>query len=215
MAPIHLKLSGFTGKFGKGASRFWGNPDLPQGCIWPGRTGEKGERYPYFFLCQINLEDIAPYDTGSLLPHKGLLSFFADIGDYLGYCSGNCCIGGTVSGRDAVKTMYFPDCGVLEERTPDAMADMPAIPQPLKISFSTYHTGHENDHALFAVPEHRPWEAWDHPFEDWEILLQVDSFEGPDFNLLFMDMGVLDFLISPSDLKIRRFDNVRAIVLSS
>lgn len=29
------------------------------------------------------------------------------------------------------------------------------------------------------------------------------------------DMGVLDFLISPTDLKQHRFDNVRAIILSS
>ena len=52
-------------------------------------------------------------------------------------------------------------------------------------------------------------------YEDWLILLQVDSFEGKDFQLNLMDVGVLDFLISPSDLKQHSFDNVRAIVLSS
>lgn len=47
------------------------------------------------------------------------------------------------------------------------------------------------------------------------ILLQVDSFEGEDFSLNFMDTGVLDFLISPHDLEKSDFSDVRAIVLSS
>ena len=71
------------------------------------------------------------------------------------------------------------------------------------------------DHALMAEPTYREWENWDSPYEDWKILLQVDSFSGDDFNLNFMDFGVLDFLISPEDLKNSRFDCVRAIVLSS
>ena len=81
---------------------------------------------------------------------------------------------------------------------------MPAQPQALKISFGTDRDNPGDDHALFAKPEHRPWETWDHPFEDWEILLQIDSFEGIDFSMVFMDMGVLDFLISPTDLKRHR-----------
>ena len=68
---------------------------------------------------------------------------------------------------------------------------------------------------LLAPPSHREWENWDHPFEDWLILLQIDSFDGKDFNLNFMDSGVLDFLISEKDLADRRFDNIRAIVLST
>ena len=36
-----------------------------------------------------------------------------------------------------------------------------------------------------------------------------------DFSLNFMDCGVLDFLISPEDLAACRFDNVRAIILST
>ena len=72
-----------------------------------------------------------------------------------------------------------------------------------------------DEHALLAHPTYRPWENWDAPYEDWLILLQVDSFEGKDFQLNLMDVGVLDFLISPSDLKQHSFDNVRAIVLSS
>ena len=53
------------------------------------------------------------------------------------------------------------------------------------------------------------------PFEDWVILLQIDSFEGKDFVLNFMDFGVLDFLISPKALEASDFSDVRGIVLST
>ncbi len=53
------------------------------------------------------------------------------------------------------------------------------------------------------------------PFEDWVILLQIDSFEGKDFVLNFMDFGVLDFLISPKAQEASDFSDVRGIVLST
>ena len=215
MTPIYLAISEFSEIPGTGASRFWGHPDLPQGNDWPAYTGDDGNEYPYVFMCQINLKDIAHYDTRDLLPHNGLLSFFARIGNYLGDFSDTCRIGGSISDKDDVKVMYFPDCSILEENRYHGRDDLPAQPQALKISFGTDRDNPGDDHALFAKPEHRPWETWDHPFEDWEILLQIDSFEGTDFSMVFMDMGVLDFLISPTDLKQHRFDNVRAIILSS
>ncbi len=53
------------------------------------------------------------------------------------------------------------------------------------------------------------------PFEDWVILLQIDSFEGKYFVLNFMDFGVLDFLISPKAQEAYDFSDVRGIVLST
>ena len=93
--------------------------------------------------------------------------------------------------------------------------DRPLAPDEMQISFSHSVEPLSDEHMLFAPPTHREWQTWDSPFEDWTILLQVDSFEGDDFSLNFMDIGVLDFLISPEDLKRQRFDNVRAIVLST
>ena len=48
---------------------------------------EEGEKfdYPLTFVCQINCEDIAPYDKENKLPHEGMLYFFAAIDDYIGY----------------------------------------------------------------------------------------------------------------------------------
>ncbi|MCS6798913.1 MAG: YwqG family protein [Myxococcota bacterium] len=55
-----------------GQSRHGGLPDLAAGVPWPRRGGK-----PLPFLVQIALEEIAPYDPEGLLPHRGLLSFFA------------------------------------------------------------------------------------------------------------------------------------------
>lgn len=46
--------------------------------------GEEGE-YPLTFICQMDCEDIAPLDKDGLLPHEGMLYFFAAIDDFNGY----------------------------------------------------------------------------------------------------------------------------------
>ena len=115
----------------------------------------------------------------------------------------------------AVKVLYFPSCENLREVVYMNGESCRTVPHELKIDFHADLMHVSDEHALLAHPTYRPWENWDAPYEDWMILLQVDSFEGKDFQLNLMDVGVLDFLISPSDLKQHSFDNVRAIVLSS
>ena len=66
-----------------GKSKWWGAPDLPASVPFPYTTyiDEDGEEYPQplTFICQIRLRDIADIDTDNLLPHTGMLYFFADI----------------------------------------------------------------------------------------------------------------------------------------
>ena len=123
---------------------------------------------------------------------------------------------------DDVRVLFFPEAGMPGdnpgfERVVLVDGDGGRVnPSELGMRFSCAPVeGHVEEHALFAGPSHREWESWEHPYEDWEILLQVDSFDGEGFTLNFMDCGVLDFLISPQDLAARRFDRVRAIVLST
>ena len=217
MTPIRLILTHPANKLPGGASRFWGNPDLPDGTPYPMYTDDDGDPYPYFFICQINLRDIAPYDVDGLLPHTGLLSFFAKIDRYLGMYDDTDCISGYISSPDDVKVLYFPEseCGDMREVVLIDDDDEPTSPAELQIDFSLDAAPLTDDHMLLAPPDHREWASWDAPCEGWEILLQVDSFDGPGFNLNFMDTGVLDILISPADLRDRRFDRVRAIVLST
>lgn len=69
-------------------SKWWGDPDMPENMQYPTmEVTEDGEKfdYPLTFVCQINCEDIAPFDKENKLPHEGMLYFFAAIDDYLGY----------------------------------------------------------------------------------------------------------------------------------
>lgn len=216
MKPIYLNLSKPADKLPTGSSRFWGNPDLPNGTDYPTYTDEDGEEYHYEFICQINLADIAALDHDGLLPHKGLLLFFAKIDYYMGNYDNDPAICGYVSDTDDVKVLYFPEVDdTFREIVLVGDDDEPINPAERKINFAHDIEQYGSDHALLANPDHREWETWEHPYEDWQILLQIDSDEDDDFHLNFMDWGVLDFLIAPDDLRNRRFDRTRAIVLST
>src|SRR5690349_18647643 len=57
-----------------GSSKLGGSPDLPPNIEWPWYKDR-----PMAFLAQLRLDEVAPYDTESLLPSSGLLYFFYDI----------------------------------------------------------------------------------------------------------------------------------------
>lgn len=221
MKPIHLLLSKSSEKIKTCGSRFWGNPDLPLGHEYPSYIDMDGNQIEYQFVCQINLAELSSFDMSGKLPRKGMLSFFAKIDHYLGVDNDNF-ISGYISDTDDVRVLFFPEVGLpgendnFEETVLVDDSNQPVNPTEYHIGFSLERpSDYCDEHAIMAEPTFREWENWDSPFEDWEILLQVDSFSGDDFNLNFMDFGVLDFLISPEDIADSRFDNVRAIVLSS
>jgi uncharacterized protein YwqG len=54
-----------------GVSRIGGLPDLPTGTQWP-MVG----KHALYFIAQINLVDVSPFDYENRLPKIGLLSFF-------------------------------------------------------------------------------------------------------------------------------------------
>ena len=62
------------------SSKWWGDPDMPDTMQYPTVND-----YPLTFICQINCEDIAPYDTEKLLPQEGMLYFFGAIDELIGY----------------------------------------------------------------------------------------------------------------------------------
>ena len=55
------------------ASRLGGAPDLPPAIAWPRNDDE-----PLSFIAQVNLADVASYESEGILPRDGLLSFFYD-----------------------------------------------------------------------------------------------------------------------------------------
>lgn len=56
-----------------GATRFGGEPDVPDSFVWP-----EGGHDPVFLVAQLRLRDLAPFDTQKVLPKTGLLSIFAE-----------------------------------------------------------------------------------------------------------------------------------------
>lgn len=72
------------------SSKWWGDPDLPADMEYPTALAEEdGETfdYPLTFICQIDCEDIAPFDPEGKLPHQGMFYIFAGLDEYLGYDS--------------------------------------------------------------------------------------------------------------------------------
>ncbi|MGE7094486.1 YwqG family protein [Lysinibacillus sp. NPDC048646] len=57
-----------------GQSKIGGTPDVPTDFAWPFTNNDQ----PLYFLCQLNLTEVQPYDSDNLLPDEGLLSFFYD-----------------------------------------------------------------------------------------------------------------------------------------
>ena len=71
-------------------SKWWGDPDMPENMQYPTiEVTEDGETfdYPLTFICQINCEDLIPYDPKGFLPHEGMLYFFGAIDEWIGYDS--------------------------------------------------------------------------------------------------------------------------------
>lgn len=213
--PVYIILSQPFEKLPTGASRFWGNPDLPEDVSYPMYIDDEGDEYPYCFVCQINLAELAVFAPGNPLPKNGLLMFFAKIDHNLGIMAATDGIRSHCSEPEDVKVLYFPNTDNMREVVIVDDDNEQTSPQELAIGFAYRLEMYGDDHALFARPTHREWEEWDAPCEGWQILLQVDSFDGMDFSLNFMDCGVLDFLISPDDLAAGKFDCVRAIILST
>lgn len=70
-----------------GKTHWWGAPDLPKDIPYPYEIigeGEEGYEEPLTFLCQIRMEDIAALDKENLLPHTGMMYFFAPLDYFLG-----------------------------------------------------------------------------------------------------------------------------------
>lgn len=68
-----------------GGTHFGGVPDVPADFIWPMFETDTYEDpdvklRPLSFLAQINCAEVAPFDQEHLLPSKGVLSFFYEVG---------------------------------------------------------------------------------------------------------------------------------------
>jgi len=187
-------------------SKWWGNPDLPQNFDIPDDLT---------FICQIRCEEIAPFDKDNLLPHKGMLYFFAAIDYYFGnfdsYCPGD-----FFWNHEDIKVFYIEDIDnqIFEQIIFVDDDDNPIALRERKIEFSTGDALCDGN-KLLGEPYNREWESWSEPYDGWVELLQIDSDDGDDFSLNFMDWGMLHVIISPDDLKNKNFSKVTAVICST
>ena len=179
MNPVYLKLSRATAALPVEASRFWGNPALPEGVEYPQYIDDDGCQYPYVFICQINLAELKAFcgEIANPLPSSGLLLFFAKIDHYLGMPAPSGGIMGAISDTEAVKVIHVADLTDLREIVLVDEDDQPMSPHELEITFSHHHDPlNDEDHALFARPDHREWPPGIHPMKTGKSFFRSTPF---------------------------------------
>jgi len=184
-------------------SKWWGDPDMPENMQYPTmEVTEDGETfdYPLTFVCQINCEDIAPFDKEGRLPHEGMLYFFAAVDDYTGYespvrnPSGEWPKGRlTVKYAKTINFETFQTCMLVGDE------DEQLTEPELEISFSECEDG--DDGIVMLGRSDMP---------DHEVLLKMVSDQtcGLDFK-----GGSLEVVIKESDLKFGNWKRAKAVLL--
>lgn len=219
MKSIKIKLSKTDDEL-FGQSKWWGTANLPEGVEYPMVPYEDGDDDPLTLVCQIRCADLAKVDKENLLPHKGMLYFFADINDYVHALDGPC----DDSTFEYDKEVFVEDDGYhnsMGEWSPEAFrviyspteenltnheivksdgtsAYLPAE----KITFEEAGINYDS-FKLLGLPYYDEIKEW---YPDYINLLQID--ENDDWRMVLYDCGMIYFLIRPEDLKALDFSKV-------
>lgn len=180
-------------------SKWWGDPDMPENMQYPTVSAtEDGETfdYPLTFICQINCEDIAPFDTENRLPHEGMLYFFAAIDKWLGYESPTSNDKGewtkghfVVKYAKSINFETFQSCMMVGE-------EGESLTEPeLEICFEQCEGDAEGIKLLGCSSNTSVKDK----YPEMLNLLQLDNEKALDLN--FGEGSVLNLLIKESDLK--------------
>lgn len=194
-----------TDLFGK--SKWWGFPDLPEEFDWPAvRVSDEGEEFddPLTFVCQIRCADLAEVDPEGLLPHEGMLYFFAALDYFLGDLDAWVAPGMGEWPSDCFKVLYSPSCENLHTHSLVLDDGTPAVRPAEEIVWN------DSDTHLLGLPL---MEETREAMPGLISLLQIDGND--DWGLRFFDCGMLNFMIKPADLKASRFDKVRVYLYSA
>ena len=194
------------------ASKWWGDPDFPENMEYPTvKVTEDGESYDYplTFICQINCEDIAPFDPENRLPHEGMLYFFGAIDEYLGYDSpthngmGEWAKGEfVVKYAKAVNFETFQSCILVDD------GDQPLTEPEMEMEFFDCE-----DNAMVSRLLGVPFDSDVRElYPDHFSLLHLEEDE--EIGLRFYDCGTLDVVIKESDLKYGNWKKIKAYLQS-
>lgn len=226
-----------AGEHLSGCSKWWGFPDLPESLDWPSvPVNDEGDEYddPLTFICQIRCSDLAAVDPEGLLPHEGMLYFFAALDYFLGNL--DAVVSPSLGEWEApyFRVLWAPSCENLHTHSilyeDGTEACLPAVP----IAFvagggSCGAVGDSGGAAGDSGDADRGscsvagdgFQLLGRPFYDEVVqempgminLLQID--ENDDWDLRFFDSGMLNFLISPADLAARRWSAVKCYLTSA
>lgn len=185
-------------------SKWWGDPDMPENMQYPTieAVDEDGEKmdYPLTFICQINCEDIAPFDKEGKLPHEGMLYFFGAIDEYLGYGSPvENAVGEWPKGHFVVKYAKsinfetFQSCILVDDD------DEPLTEPELEITFSECEDDVEG-HLMLA----------DGDSDEMTGLIRLVS--DPAIGLDFSENMALSVVMKNSDLKYGNWKKTKALL---
>ena len=194
-----------------GQSKWWGEPDMPETLAYPeALVTEDGDSWqdPLTFVCQIRLEDIAALDAEGLLPHEGMLYFFAALDYFLGDIEAPSYPGMGQWQSQHFRVLYAPNCEALHTHHVLAADGTPANLPAEAITF-TASDANDDGQRLLGLPY---IEDVREAMPGMLSLLQVD--EDDRWGLTFHDCGTLNFLIRPDDLKKRQWDKVACYLFS-
>ena len=168
-----------------GASHWWGFPDLPESLDWP--CNDEGELLT--FICQIRLEEIAELDTEGLLPHRGMIWFFAELDYFLGDLDAPC--GGTGEwDANSFKVLYCQECN---ELITHEYCWEDGEPATLPAEEITFEATTEQDFGFKLLGMPAMTEGYENENEGVISLLQLDEEER--WNLRFFDCGTVNFML--------------------
>ena len=205
--PIKI-ISSQTEEDLKFKSHWWGFPDLPDGVDFPLLPEEEDDSYEgegellLTFICQIKLDEIARYDKENLLPHEGMLYFFADLDYFLGDME----VPSEGLGfwpEGTFKVSYVQEADRLNTHIVLNEDGTCACLKAEALSYSPT-TDYDYGHKLLGMPF---FEEVNEAAPGYMSLLQIDEDER--WHLRFYDCGMINFIILKEDLAAKRFDKVR------
>ena len=163
---------------------------------------------PLTFICQIRCSDLASLDPKGLLPHEGMLYFFAALDYYLGNLDAISSPGMGEWEAPYFKVLYAPDIKELHTHK-ILFEDGSPVGLPAESITFTFESEPEYSTRLLGEPY---IEEVREAMPGMLSLLQID--ESDDWNLRFYDCGMLNFLISKDDLLNRRWQYTRCYLFS-
>ena len=195
-----------------GQSKWWGEPDMPEEVDYPELmvTDDDGDSWqdPLTFVCQIRCKELAPLDPEGLLPHEGMIYFFAALDYFLGDMEAPSYPGMGLWQPQYFRVLYAPNIENLHTHHIVNEDGTPATLPAEAISFSQCDEADDGIRLLGSPYLEEVREENLHKIS----LLQIDGSDR--WGLTFHDCGMFNILISPSDLLACRWENVSCYLFS-